>query len=405
MKIFAQQGFGEVDKINLGFQNDFIDGVIYSPRHTSKDNLIVKLEEYTKDYPQKERLFDPQFYAALYAEEDAWRMGPLEDDYADYFKYQQKSVLERENKVIECIGNALRFQLSLKVTGIIAPNILISRSFDSREAVISKNFIRNAAEVYSKLKDKRPLFATLAVSYQALSDRAAFDEFLNEITVLDNPPDGFYVLISTSASDANQEFFNAGTIAGWMMLNYSLGEVNGFKVINGYSDTLTPLLLSVGGYAGASGWFANLRNFSLAPFQPPIGGRRPLVKYLSHAMQNRITVPELNQLRELVPQVLNKLSSDNYYPEDNASMPKDPNYEVLQTWQTIKTFIDRFGAKNMAGRLHDYLATIQNARNIYAAISKNRIELQNGNEHLVEIEEAIDSFKKKRGLDDLNALQ
>ena len=397
MKIYAQQGFGEGDKISLGFKNDFIDGVIYSPRHTRKDTLVAKLDEYTREYPEKERLFDPQFYATLYAGEEDWRMGYLEDDYVDYFKSQQKSVLERENKTIECIEKTLRFQQTLKVTGIIAPNIIIPRSFDSREAVISKNFIRNAAEVYAKLKDKRPLFATLAVSYQALSDRAAFEEFLNEITALDTPPDGFYVLISTSAPDANQEFFNATTIAGWMMLNYSLG-LNGFKVINGYSDVLAPLLLSVGGYGGATGWFANLRNFSLASFQPPDGGRRPLVKYLSNSLLSRITVPELDQLRELVPQVLNKLGTDSYYSADNASTPQNVSHEVLQTWETIKAFTSRSASKNMPDRLRDCRAAIRNARNIYAAINKTPIQIQAGMEHIEEMDEAIDLFVKRAGL-------
>lgn len=398
MKIYAQQGFGEGDKVSLGFQNNFVDGVIYSPRHTKKDSLIAKLDESAKDYPAKERYFDPQFYAALYAGEEDWRMGYLEEDYAEYFKCQQKSVLERENNAIACIEKALRFQQTLKVTGIIAPNILISRSFDSREAVISKNFIRNAAEVYSKLKDKRPLFATLAVSYQALSDRAAFEEFLNEITALDTPPDGFYVLISTSGPDANEEFFNSNTIAGWMMLNYSLG-LNGFKVINGYSDILAPLLLSVGGYGGATGWFANLRNFSLASFQPPGGGRRPLVKYLSNALQSRITVPELDQLRNLVPQVLNKLSTDSYYPAANSSTPQDSSQEVLQTWETIKAFTDRLASKNnIPDRLRDYSAAIQSARNVYAAISKTPLQLQNGANHLQELEEAVYLFTKRAGI-------
>ena len=39
----------------------------------------------------------------------------------------------------------------LEVTGVIAPNIYISQSFDSREAVIAKNFIRQARQkIYSQ---------------------------------------------------------------------------------------------------------------------------------------------------------------------------------------------------------------------------------------------------------------
>jgi hypothetical protein len=47
------------------------------------------------------------------------------------------------------------------VTAVIAPNIYISRSFDSREAVIAKNFIRQARGAYQVLGDRRPLLVTL----------------------------------------------------------------------------------------------------------------------------------------------------------------------------------------------------------------------------------------------------
>ena len=231
-----------------------------------------------------------------------------------------------------------------------------------------------------------------------MSDRTAFEEFLNEITALDVPPNGFYVLISTSGPDADEEFFNSNTIAGWMMLNYSLG-LNGFKVINGYSDILSPALLSVGGHGGAMGWFANLRNFSLASFQPPAGGRRPLVRYLSNALLGRVTVPELDQLRILVPQLLNGFSTDNHYSVANASMPQDSSHEVLQTWEAMKSITNSLALKkSVPDRLREYLTAIQRARNTYAAISKTPFQLQTSGNHLEEMEEAVYLFTKRAGL-------
>ena len=145
---------------------------------------------------------------------------------------------------------------------MIAPNLHISQSLDSREAVIAKSFIREARDVYAKLKDKRPLYASLVICREALQDRREFEEFINDITMLDAPPDGIYLIIAGRSAEARSDFFHADVIANWMLLNLSL-SVNGMEVINGYSDILTPFLGVAGGTAGATGWWSNLRMFSI----------------------------------------------------------------------------------------------------------------------------------------------
>jgi hypothetical protein len=74
-----------------------------------------------------------------------------------------------------------------------------------------------------------------------------------------------------------------------MLINHTL-TLNGFDTINGYSDILTPFLGAGGGGVGATGWWSNLRTFSLDRFNPPVGGgRQPIERYLSCALLNRIT--------------------------------------------------------------------------------------------------------------------
>ena len=94
------------------------------------------------------------------------------EDYKPFFQTRRRSQLERESQVEADIDRCLEFQDSLELTGIISPNILIPSSLNSIEAVIAKNFIRLARERYDKLKNPRPLYATLAVSREALQDRA-----------------------------------------------------------------------------------------------------------------------------------------------------------------------------------------------------------------------------------------
>jgi hypothetical protein len=78
-------------------------------------------------------------------------------------------------------------------------------------------------------------------------------------------------------------------MAAWMLINHTLA-LNGFNTINGYSDVLTPFLGAAGGEAGATGWWSNLRVFSLDRFSPPIGGgRQPIERYLSCALLSPLT--------------------------------------------------------------------------------------------------------------------
>lgn len=68
-----------------------------------------------------------------------------------------------------------------------------------------------------------------------------------------------------------------------MFINHTL-TVNGFEVINSYSDILTPFQGAAGGVAGALGWWSNLRTFSLDRFSPAAGGGRlPIQRDLSLA--------------------------------------------------------------------------------------------------------------------------
>jgi hypothetical protein len=46
--------------------------------------------------------------------------------------------------------------------------------------------------------------------------------FLNQLIVLETPPDGFYVLVATGNGEAGTDLFKAEVIAGWMFLNHVL---------------------------------------------------------------------------------------------------------------------------------------------------------------------------------------
>ena len=396
MKLFAQHGFQAGQKIDEGIKRKLLDGVIYSPRDISQANLTAELKKLKDGQPKLERLLDPQFYACFAAAGAESRLGFLgEEDYAAYFGPKTRRELEREPIVLDVLKRSLQFQKSLDVSAFIAPNILIPRSLNSIEAVIAKSFIRNATAEHAKLKDKRRLLVTLAIARDALIDKQELAEFLNEITVLENPPAGFYLLVAATSSEVRGEICHAETLSAWMLLNQAL-KINGFETVNGYSDMFSPLLGATGADAGCTGWFSNLRTFSLGRFGPSSGGGRlPILRYSSKKLINRITFSELDSLRTRFPQVLNGLKTDELFDHEVGSEPQR-NQEVLQSWEAIRALNSELVKGNVRDSLLAWGHALNGAAETYAAISRAgyALDTKSGDDHLDPIGEAVKLFAR-----------
>ena len=389
MKLFAQHGYGEGEKVNNGLKDGLISGVIFGAKDINPDRLETRLNEIKKEFPDAGRLFDSQYFVSLIGNDPNIKLGKL-DEYS-FFKARRRSQLEANNLVAEEIRKVLEFQVGLPVTHIIAPNILISRSFDSVEAVISKSFIRQTRKIFDEFKVKQPVFTTLAISREALIDTAELESFLNDITLLDAPPDGFYLLIAARDVEARYDIFNADVIAAWMLLNYSL-KINGFKVINGYSDILSPFLGAVGGDIGCTGWWSNLRFFSLDRFaREATGGRLPVQRYLSAKLLNRITFYELNALRRFVPQIVNGLAKDKAYENE-----PERTVEILQTWEALSSMLESMADSNdVSKNLNKCADAIKLAEQLYSEIKfRYRLDPKSDDNHLESLREGINLFKK-----------
>lgn len=395
MKLYAQQGYGtgsgENDRIIAGLYAGHIQGAIISPKDFPLDRAHALLEHMRGEYPDADRLFDPQCYASVLAHDPDSRMGKLVSGDYPYFLARRRSQLETESNVISDLESCLSFQASLPVSAVIAPGVVIRQRFNSVEAVIAKNFIRNARDTWDVIGDGRPLYVTLAMDAEALQDRHELEEFLSDITVLDSAPDGFYLLVHNTTSEIAPELVDPRTLAGWMLMNHSL-SLNGFEVINGYSDMLTPFLSAAGGSAGATGWFNTQKVFSLDRFTPTSpGGRRPVLRYLSRALLNSIRFDELQLLRGRFPEVLNGLETDAYYDVDLGSMPEGQLEEVLQTWDVISSF----SANQIEPTLTDCREWISAAGTLYERINLSpgmRLTGRSNGDHLESLQGSLNLF-------------
>ncbi len=177
-----------------------------------------------------------------------------------------------------------------------------------------------------------------------------------------------------------------------MLINYAL-KINGFTVINGYSDIMAPFLHVAGGDACATGWWSNLRTFSLARFSAnTAGGRPPVPRYLSRSLFNRIRFDELNILRDLEPLVLNNLPSDEIYPAENGSEPQRAQ-EIYQTWEAIRSMVERIGNGEIANRILNSCRQIDEANEIYQRIETSlSLDPKSNSEHLPALLEGLNQF-------------
>ena len=179
-----------------------------------------------------------------------------------------------------------------------------------------------------------------------------------------------------------------------MMLNLSL-SVNGFKVVNGYSDILTPFLGAAGGTAGATGWWSNIRMFSIDRFFPSVGGRLPIIRYLSKALLNRIMFSEKDAVSRFVDSVINKLPHDtDYDPEPERQK------EVLQSWEALKSLNEELVTEDITESLKNCMQSVLFAKQIYNEIASYGIVLdqKSRDEHIVALSDGLRQFKERAEL-------
>ncbi|MBI2193589.1 MAG: hypothetical protein HYU36_16560 [Planctomycetes bacterium] len=394
MKLYAQIGHGLGDKLNVGLAEKLIDGAVFSPKDMPRDAMKDKIADVRKSFPKADVLVDPQFYVSLFADAPNANVGRLEE-WKQYFRSYRKSELELSKTVRKVLHGCFQSVTEWEVTAIITPNIYIAESLDSREAVIAKSFIREARDVFEKTGDDRPLYASLVVCREALQDRREFEEFLNDITLLESPPDGIYLIVAGRSSEARSDFFHTDVLANWLLLNLSL-SINGMQVINGYSDILTPFLGVAGGTAGATGWWSNLRMFSMGRFCPSgSGGRQPITRYLSELLLNRITFAEKEAIAPFVPGIINRLPHDaDYDPEAERTQ------EALQSWEALRSLTDRIVTEDILAGIGNCRQAIELSRQAYAAIAATGISLdmKSRDDHIEPLDEALKQFKERAEL-------
>ena len=118
--LLAQHGWGKSDKIDQGINEGSIGGLILSPRDESPVNLAAYLTHIRAEYPDSERLVDPQFYVGT-----IWpvRDGRLEE-YAHYRRHLDPTSFS-PTEISNMVGATLNWQSGLETSAVLSPTVIV----------------------------------------------------------------------------------------------------------------------------------------------------------------------------------------------------------------------------------------------------------------------------------------
>ncbi len=388
MKIFAQQGYGKKDKLSRGLEDGVIEGVILSPRYMKKEKMLETIATLGGH-----ALMDPELYAARYLSHPASNLGNLES--WDYFRMPRRAQLISGTAIDKVLHNSLSTQKSLGLQEWIAPNVYIE-SADSIETGIALNFINKTKESALSCGDN-PVFATLAISRDAVMAKAEFQDIFDAITAVDSPPDGFYIIMGSQSSQdggsqVRSDIYHPQVIAGWMYMNYVL-SINGARVINGYCHLLSPLLGLCGAESAASGWFSGLRQFSINRYvRDSSGGRAAVIRYVSNPLLARVKHSDFLSFNAVLPEVANGLKYDTVYAEEEPSRTE----EALQSWEALSALCKIHSASDIDANLTQFNDQIQQALELWTRLQAEGFtqDVEANKERLTAMKEAIVIFKE-----------
>lgn len=391
MRILAQQGFGPKDKLSRGLKDGVIAGAILSPRYLKREKMEEQIKELVELGGQV--LMDPELYAARYISHPASNLGNLET--WDYFQMPRRSALITGAAIPELIQGSLEAQSVLGLQDWIAPNVYIDAA-DSIETAICLNFINRTKEVAATCGD-RPVFATLALSREAVMARTEFQEIFDALTAVETPPDGYYILMGSqsardSGSQIRSDIYHPQVIAGWMYMNYVL-SINGAQVLNGCCHLLSPLLGICGAEATASGWFSGLRRFSINRYVREVsGGKYPGIRYVSNPLLARVRQADYIAFRAELPQIANELEHDAVYENEEPSR----TVEALQSWEALSALCNSYSSGDVDGDLRAFSSHIQQAVQLWMRLQEAGFgqEVEPNLERLEAMRDAIEIFRK-----------
>lgn len=392
MAVLAQNGYGRGDKIEKGFANGLIEGVILSPRDERRARLEESVQNWQQQYQNKTIVFDPQFYAATLR-------APKDGHLNEYEYYGDNNGLSRtrfsQKNITRYVSQCLDYQISIQshLSYLTAPNISFD-SFNESWSQIAINLMIESKEYHEQKDPCLPLLISVVFTENSLRDRGGMEEYLDALTELE--VEGFYIIVNRTAKSL-QPAMDTSAFANFLYFCHVL-SLNDYKIIVGYSDWPGFLLETVGVDFTACGWYQNLRQFSMDRFQPRDGGSRPRKRYSSNKLLYcPLLSPELQDMYEvgILSQVLSGSEYDNLIINGPVAGNRrwTDSVSCFAHWFSLAKLSEIVSLhQQMQDRLREAITIIENAKSLYRQLEFNGIDIDSS--HLDDWKESINEFAR-----------
>jgi hypothetical protein len=340
-------------------------------------------------------LFDPQFYVCT--------LVPPNDRFLPEYPYYRAGRTSADfigpKKLNQFAEQTLDLQAGWPLDRIISPSVLFSK-FDDKWCQVTLNLASASLDHHTTLYDPPPLLLSLIIGEEALDSREELEGFLDQLTAWE--PHGFYVVVGRTETTYSQRY-DSQRLAHLMYLTYILAKVNGFEVINGYSDFCGPLLRAVGAGAFATGWSQGLRQFHKRSFiRRKPGGQPPRLRYSSVPLLNSIMLGELQQAFDVgeMDAVLSNVSYDGVITSAASPESSDWNQRIseLHHWEALQS-MDQALVGDVKSDLILMKGMLENAGALYVQLASAGVVFERQENHIKEWTEALEIFADMVGLD------
>jgi len=395
MTVYAQAGHGKSDKIIRGLTDGSINGVIWSPKDEFTHSMHVDIRGYKTRFPNSIMLFDPQFYSTV--------LGGTKDRCLRYYPYWRtltRSYFNNSANLRTSVQETLDYQLTLNVDRLLSPSIEID-SFGSANCNISLSLANESIRYHQELSSTNlalpPLSVSLIISEACLSSPSNFNSFLDDISIM--PSAGFYLIVHRDDS-RYQARFDPNALENLLYLVYVLAEINSYEVICGYSDFVGTLLCAVGAKAIGTGWFSNLRQFTMDRFLPSTPKRQARPRYSSQPLMNSLLLDEMDTINRQ-GQLQSILSGTIYDTVFNTvPNPSDAPWVIdestLHHWFVLQGLTTLAPSGTVQDNLNICIGMISNAQAIYNNLRRiMSLNVYSGDHHLQQWETAISNFRNR----------
>ncbi|MDE3841127.1 hypothetical protein C0966_17880 (plasmid) [Bacillus methanolicus] len=233
----------------LSLNKEFVDsnpntGVILSPRNCKREQLERHASELKKK--NASLLFDPQFYQPRTERENI-----LNYPYWDNLSFSTVGFASNGAKKL-CEG-VIRYQVEvLGVSKVILPGRYTNAL--TEEWLESQYIFSQTADTMGV---EQPIYITLALGPDIVSERQNFDRILNE--VVEYPVDGVYVVLMPPKGEflVTNESYIYNLLDAFLSLSLA-----GKKIILGYANQQCLIYAGAGVEGIATGNYRNVRSFN-----------------------------------------------------------------------------------------------------------------------------------------------